>query len=276
MRKVYWSCTKFADWIRGTDKPGAATMDGWDEWRKTASATHRIRYWIAEEGLDMVQNFINWPVDKLYSIKYYVNNRWVSRTHSLTAHSRDIKPGTWCDVGHRFLPCMFNELVDFVEIELAWHHIAWNSEARKQYNPPFWAWGWFRWRTWRCPEAGLDSLEWQRRLTKGEDGWNKNEAEADEPTPQAVNAQEILDLYNWWTQIYPNRSDVHDASGWSEYCRKKEELNDGRLFGSKETPELKRMSTRAHKLMRKMEADYEKEDTAMMVRLIKVRHALWT
>ena len=275
-RSRYWSNTKFAEWIRGTEKPHALTMDGWDEWRKAAETAHRVRYWIAEEALDAIQNFIHWPVDRLYDIKYYINNRWVSRTHALTAHPRDIKPGTWQDVGHRFLPCMFNELVDFVEVELAWHHIAWNSEERHKYNPPFWAWGWFRTRTWRCAEAGLDSLEWQRRLTLGTDGWNKNEEDADKPTPQAVKAQEILDLYNWWTQIYPARPDPYEVSGWSEYCRKKEELNEGRLFGGKETPELKKMSTRAHKMMQKIEREFEKEDEDMMIRLIKVRHGLWT
>lgn len=273
----YWSCSKFADWLRGTAKPPAATSDGWDEWRKTAETAHRVRYWLAEEGLSGLQDFVTWPVRKLYDIKYYINNRWVSRTHALTAHPRDIKPGEWCDVGHRFLPCLFNELVDFVEVELAWHHIAWSSkEETAKYNAPFWAKGWFRWRTWRCPEAGLDSLEWQRRLTKGQDGWNKNEEDADEPTSQAVKAQEILDLYNWWKEVHPNRPDPHDVSGWSEYCEKKRELNEGRLFGGKETAELKRMGNRALKLSNKIEAGYHKEDEQMMIRLIKVRHGLWT
>ena len=36
------------------------------------------------------------------------------------------------------------------------------------------------------------------------------------------------------------------------------------------------MSNKAHKLLRKIEAAYEKEDEAMMIRLIKVRHGLWT
>ena len=274
----YWSNSKLAGWIRGTEKPYALTSDGWDDWRKTAQAAHRFRYWVAEEALDWLQDFVTWPVRKLYDIKYYVNNRWVTRTHALTAHPRDIKRGEWCDVGYRFLPCLFNELVDFVEIELAWHHIAWgDKEETAKYNAPFWAKGWFRWRTWRCAEAGLDSLEWQRRLTMGGDGWRTvKEGEEDEPTPQAEKAQELLDLYNWWTQIYPNRPDPYEVSGWSEYCRKKEELNDGRLFGGKETPELKRMGARAHKVIQKMEKDFEKEDTDMMIRLIRVRHGLWT
>jgi hypothetical protein len=279
-RSTYWSNTRFAEWIRGMVKPHALTSQGWDDWNNEAQRAHPVRYWIAEEALDAVQNFIHWPTDKLYEIKYYINNRWVTRTHALTAHPRDIKPGSWMDVGNRFLPCLFNELVDFVEIELAWHHIAWgDEEARAKYNPPFWASGWFRWRTWRCAEAGLDSLEWQRRLTKGTDGWNKNEADADDPTPQAEKAQELLDLYNWWTQIYPNRPDVYDVSGWSKLCEQERAANGGKLsigmLGNRD-PALAKKFNVAHKIINKMEKDFEKEDEQMMIRLIKVRHGLWT
>jgi hypothetical protein len=41
-------------------------------------------------------------------------------------------------------------------------------------------------------------------------------------------------------------------------------------------PVLKKQSDKAHKLLRKIEEAYEKEDEAMMIRLIKVRHGLWT
>ena len=269
----YWSNSKLAGWIRGTEKPYALTAEGWDTWHKTASAAHRVRYWIAEEALDWMQDFVTWPIRKIYDLKYYINNRWVTRTHALTAHTRDIRPGSWCDVGNRFLPCLFNELVDFVEIELAWHHIAWNSEERDKYKPPFWAWGWFRWRTWRCAEAGLDSLEWQRRLTVDE-----KDPESD-PTYQAIKAQEILDLYNWWTQIYPNRPDPYEASGWSALCEEERVANGGKLslgmLGNRDPSMRKRMNA-AHKTINKMEKDFEKEDEAMMIRLIRVRAGLWT
>lgn len=275
-RSNYWSCSKFADWLRGTAKGGAKTSDGWDEWNKTAETAHPIRYWIAEEALDAVQNFIWWPVDKIYDIKYYINNRYITRTHSLTAHPRDIKPGQWCDVGNRFLPCLFNELQDFVEIELAWWHLAWNKEDRPKYNMPWWAAGWWRVRTWRCPQAGLDNLKWQSELVWKEEECKPGSKSIGKPTPQAERALEILALYKWWTEVHPNRPDPHDASGWTEYCDKKRELNEGRLFGGKETPELKKMATKTLKLSQKIEADYEKEDEAMMIRLIKIRNSLWT
>lgn len=273
----YWTCTKFADWIRGTTKGGAKTAEGWDEWEKRAKAAYPIRWWLAEEGLDIVQNIVMFIPDKIHAIKYYINNRWVTRTHALTASPRDLPRGQWCDVGHRILPCLFNELQDFVEIELAWWHIAWNDEGREQYKAPFWASGWFRWRTWRCPQAGLDNLEWQRNLR-----WEENEVGIDspnigKPTPQAIKAQEILDLYKWWTEVYRNRPDPHDASGWSAYCEASRLANGGKLsWSSDKTPELKKMSKVAMKKLHKIEADYEKEDEAMMIRLIKIRHGLFT
>jgi hypothetical protein len=276
MRSNYWSCSKFADWIRGKPKLKMGTSDQWHDWEVEAKRYNPVRYWIAEEALDAIQNFIWWPIDRIYDVKYYINNRWVSRTHSLTAHPRDIKPGQWQDVGNRFLPCLFNELVDFVEIEQAWSHIAWGSEEDKaKYKAPFWASGWFRWRTWRCPQAGLDHLDWAMTLTN-EEWLEEGEKHKAEPTGQAIRAREIKELYLWWTTVYPNRPDPHDASGWTEYCEKTRLLNDGRLFGSKKTPELEELSTRSHELLQKIEAEYAAEDEAMMIRLIKARDSLWT
>ena len=277
MRNHYWTCSKFADWLRGTKKLSAGTSEQWNEWTTAAQMKHNFRYWLAEEGLDYLQRVVYWPTDTLHAIKYYINNRWVSRTHSLTAHPRDIKPGEWRDVGNRFLPCLFNELQDFVEIELAWWHLAWSPEERPKYNMPWWAVGWWRVRTWRCPQAGLDNLEWQRNLRWKEDEVGPDHEELGKLTPQAVKAQEILDLYTWWTTVYRNRPDPYDASGWTEYCEASRIANGGKLsFSQDKSPELRKMSDKSHKLLRKIEAAYEKEDEAMMIRLIKVRHGLWT
>jgi hypothetical protein len=281
MASHYWTCSKFADWIRGTKKLGAGTAEEWDEWTTTAKMKHNFRYWLAEEGLDYLQKVVYYVPDTLHSIKYYINNRWVTRTHSLTAHPRDIKPGQWCDVGNRFLPCLFNELQDFVEVELAWWHIAWaNKEEKKKYRAPFWATGWWRVRTWRCPQAGLDNLEWQRNLRWKEDEVGPDHKELGKLTPQAVKAQEVLDLYTWWTQTYRNRPDPYEASGWTAYCEaKRQEHGSGSVMSfmkESKNPALKKAGAKAHKLLHKMEAAYEKEDEDMMIRLIKVRHGLWT
>jgi hypothetical protein len=281
MRNHYWTCSKFADWLRGTKKLSAGTAEEWDDWTTAAQMKHNFRYWLAEEGLDILQKIVYWPTDTLYAIKYYVNNRWVTRTHSLTAHPKDIKPGQWCDVGNRFLPCMFNELVDFVEIETAWSHIAWSDkEDRKKYNPPFWASGWFRWRVWRSPQAGLDNLKWQSELRHNvDDGWAEGDPNIGKLTPQAEKAIEIITLYKWWKEVYPNRPDAHDASGWSEYCElKRKEHGETGLSFMKESsnPETRALGDVALKKTHEIEQAYDAEDEEMMIRLIKIRHGLWT
>jgi len=278
MRSNYWSCTKFADWIRGTNKLSAATSEEWDEWRTTAQMKHNFRYWLAEEALDTVQNFVNYPMDKLNDVRYYINNRWISKAHALTADPRDIRPGSWSDVGNRFLPCLFKELVDFVEIEQAWHHCMWSDEARTKYSVPWWRSGWLRLRTWRCPEAGLDYLEWASELTWGDDEYlDKDDERYGKPTSQAVYAKEIIELYTWWTETYRNRPDPYEASGWTAVCEESRIANGGRLsFSAEKDPVLKKKSDRAHKLLQKIEKSYEDEDEAMMIRLIKIRQSLWT
>lgn len=275
MRNHYWTIGPFADWLRGTPCPGALTSSGWREWRRQAQAAHPVRYWLAEEGLDILQRIVFWPTDKLYEIKYYINNRWVTRTNALTAHPRDIKPGQWCDVGNRFLPCLFNELVDFVEIELAWWHIAWqDKEYRAKYSAPFWATGWFRWRTWRCAQAGLDSLAWQMELTNAE-FLDEDKKHLAEPTLQAKNAREILELYKWWTEVRPQRPEPMEVSGWSDYCDSKR--NQGiSLFDDLDEPDGKIDTGPMLEQMREIEEAYEKEDEEMMIRLIKIRQSLWT
>jgi hypothetical protein len=277
----YWSCTKFADWVRGTAKPPSATSKGWAEWRKTAKTSHVFRYWLAEEGLDGIQNIILYIPDRIHDVKYYINNRWITHTHALTAHPRDISPGGWCDVGNRFLFCLFNELQNFVEVELAWWHLAWNSsEERSKYNMPWWAHGWWRVRTWRCPQAGLDNLDWQSKLIKNEDyGLNPGDEHYGDPTDQAIGAQEILDLYNWWTIIRPQRPDPMDASGWTAYCEKRREKGGSDLSildYDDETEEERKECRRAMEVSHQMEEAYDAEDEQMLIRLIKIRKALWT
>jgi hypothetical protein len=277
MRANYWSCSPFADWLRGTAKLEAGTSKEWRLWKQAAKDTHPIRYWIVEEGLDHIQNFVNWPADKFHSIRYYINNRWVSRTNSLTAHRRDIKPGEWCDVGNRFLPCMFNELVDFVEVEQAWHHCLWDDESRKKYRVPWWRKSFFRWRTWRCAEAGLEYLRWASNLKIDESmGVETGEEGYGEPTYQAKAAQEILALYTWWKEVYPNRPDVYDVSGWTEYCAARRKSDFDFFDFDDETEEDKQKSKQSLDKINELELQYEQEDEEMMIRLIKIRKSLWT
>jgi hypothetical protein len=115
-------------------------------------------------------------------------------------------------------------------------------------------------------------------LTLGNDmGVEEGDENYGRPTGQAERAKEIKELYTWWTVTYRTRPDAYDASGWTEYCEASRIANGGKLsFSSDKSPELKAMSDKSHKLLQEIEAAYEAEDEAMMIRLIKARDSLWT
>ena len=271
MRSNYWSCSKFADIIRGTNKPMFLDADGWDKWHLESKKKHPIRYWIADELLDYVQNTIMWIPDRIYDAKYYVVNRWIDQSHALVAHPKHIKPGQYRDMDSRILFCLFDELVNFVEIEKAYSNYRWNEE--KQKGMKWWQVGRWRTRTWRSAEAGLDYLEWESKLTNIEwlVGDEKIKAKL---TPQAEAAIEIIALYKWWTEVYPNRPDAHDASGWTAHCESKSERGIG--FLADDPQEDHAATKKMLDKIRKIEAAYEAEDTKMLIRLIKIRGSLWS
>lgn len=273
-----WSNSKLADWLRGTPNMSHASSQEWRKWRKKSQSAHPFRYWLSEYCLDRIQNLLRFPWQLVLDAKYYVNNRYVSRAHSLTAHRKDIKPGDWSDVGNRFLPCLFNELVDFVEIEKAWSCVAWDEKAKAKYNSPFYAYGWAVTRTWRSPEAGIAHLQWERELLC--------EGLGSAPTYQAVAAKEIMSLYSWWKYVYPTRPDPDEVSGWSAVCNQRqswgdEELDEDEVIFESIEAEAKAIaagkeaSRLAIKRLHEIEAEYQAEDTVMLTRLISIRQSLW-
>src|SRR5437868_4719230 len=104
MGSHYWSCTKFADWVRGISKIPAGTEKEWRAWKNIAKKK-KIRYWLAEEGLDFLQNIINWPRNRLQDIRHYVDNRWISKTHALTSK---LQKGQWHEFETRLLYSAFD------------------------------------------------------------------------------------------------------------------------------------------------------------------------
>jgi hypothetical protein len=279
-RSKYWSNSKVADFIRGDKKPGSATAEGWNKWEKASKEKSPIRYWIVETAFDAVQNFLWWPIDKLYDFKYYCNNRFVTKTHSLT--SSTLRKGAWAEFGTRVLHCNFDELVNFVEVESAWSHIAWGEPAeRAKYKTPWYAYGWFRLRTWRCKAAGLDHLYWASSLVFDNDmGVSKGDALYGKPTQQAETAKETLALYHWWKNVRPKREDPHDAGGWTAICEATRAKDPDNIMAmldhSNETPEERDASTAALHKTRDIEAAYEAEDEEMLIRLVKLAPKLWT
>jgi hypothetical protein len=271
MRINYWSCSKFADKIRGTKKIECGTADEWASWDRNAKNFNKFRFWVAEEALDGIQNFVNWPKDKIYAVKYYVVNRWVDETHALVAHKKHIKRGQYLDFDSRILICLFDELVDFVEIEMAYSYHRWDEEKIKKLS--WWQGGMWRTRTWRSSEFGIKHLQWSMSLTN-EDWLEDDKKHEAVPTSQAENAKEILHLYTWWTETYPNRPEAYDLSGWSAYCDDKRSRGVG--FLETDPEENHEKTDMMLENINSIEKSYEDEDTEMLIRLIKIRRSLWT
>jgi hypothetical protein len=233
----YWTCSKFADWIRGTSKPFALEWDQWDEWHKNAKDKHPYRYWFAEEFLRKLQDFINLPIDIYHTIEIYVRNRFIDKVHYLRT---DLTPGEYYDLDTRILHALFTELTDLVEVEYA------NMQrySKEEHNYVF--------KKGRCPLAGLDYLNWAGRLKYDESmGFNPEDEVYNKPTPQAESALTTLELYNWWKNR-DNRPDPHTM-----FTKEK----DGPRYYLK---------------IDDVEQKYENEDTDMLVELIKIRGSLWT
>ena len=274
MRSSYWTCSSFADWLRGTKSPYALTSKGWKEWKKAARNKHPWRYWLADDGLGHLQDFFMWIPDRINDVRYYCYNRWITKTHAMTS---TLEKGKWHEFNERMLYCSFDQLIDFVEIDTAWSHVMWDSEAREEYKLPWWRKQWWtRWfHVWRCPAAGVAHLEWASSLTNV-DYCSKNDPDYGKPTQQAKTAMETLTLYWWWKEERPNRPDPYVVSRWSEICEKRRAKDPDDILGEDKTPAEERESKKALDKLHKLEAQYEKEDDAMLMRLVKLRRSLWT
>lgn len=277
MRVKYWNNTKFADWLRGTPSLTAGTSEEWAEWEQQARVK-KIRYWLAEDFLDFAQNVWCWIPDRINNIRYYLNNRFTVRTHAMTS---TLPRGQWHEFDTRLLHCSFDTLVDFVEIEQAWHHVLWSDEDRKKFQTPWWRQHWWsRWfMQWRSPEAGKAYLDWASSLTIGEDwGVEPGDATYGNPTSQAIAARETWALYYWWKYVRPRRVDPYDYSGWTELCARRREGDNRGIWAimNDRTNEEREESARILKICDNLEISYNAEDEEMLIRLVKLRNSLWT
>lgn len=240
----YWSCSRFADLVRGEEKPRALGLKEWEDWRRENSSKRPIRFFLAEAVLDKIQDLILLPRDIVDTMYTWWHNRFVAKTHYLKT---GLKPGVFHELDERIMYGLFNELVEFVEVDLAFM----GSYGEGKY----------KFVGGRCPQAGVDHLLWSSGLTLGGDGFlEKDDPDYDKPTPQAESAAEILKLYRWWREVRPARPDPHDESNWSD------------LYDKDPSAERDTAAERLHEI----EEGYDKEDDEMLQTLVKIRRHLWT
>ena len=231
----YWSCSKLADYIRGTEKPFALGLKEWEVWHNESKQKHPFRYYLAENGLKTLQNIIYFPYDVYHTIEVYIRNRYIDRTHLIKT---GLKPGEYYEFDTKILHGLFNELVDYVETEI--------SHTMKVYQDRN-----YLFKNGRCKRAGLDHLDWAINLTFGSDyGIKEDDPDYNKPTPQALSAMIIKELYLWWTEKRPNR--VDPMSFYDEKDR-----------------------SNSFDKVHMTETQYHQEDTDMLIRLITIRQDIW-
>lgn len=94
-------------------------------------------------------------------------------------------------------------------------------------------------------EKGIETHEWEKTLVYSEDmGYDESHELYGAPTPQALSAIEQQEIYDWWRA---NK----DRNFYEEAKKSGQNMLD-------------------------LEAAYEKEETEMLTRLIKIRGHLWT
>jgi hypothetical protein len=271
----YFGSSKPVKWLRtklGIEKPHALGWGEWEEWEAKLRDERPVAFFFTETLPDALADAANWFMYPFEDTQNYIKNRFGSQTHVMRT---GLKPGQWHEFDTRLLHAAFNELKNFVEIEQAWMQVAFDDEARKQHATPWWR-RWRIWREWRCPEAGLAHLAWAKELTF-DDFKDADDPTLGEPSPQALAARETEELYRWWTEVRPNRPDPWEASNLNEVYRKYAEKYGCRFpLGVTLEGTEKQEYREASDLQSELEEEYHNEDTEMLVRLVKLRRALWT
>jgi hypothetical protein len=222
-------------------------------------------YTKAEKLRAFVRIFTKAPVNALH----YIQNRFVSRSHLLDTR---LKPGCWHETETQMLHGCFEALVDYVEIQEAWLHAICNDELAKTlpwyvrsdiFNNFF---------HWRNAGYGVAKIKLSANMRYGDEDHPAEQCQADQlglPTKHALSAQEILDLYDWWKNVRPNRLDCY-ADG----------VTDQMIIDQLATlpPPIQAYSRMPKSSARRLSIEecYELEDDQNFIRLVKIRTHLWT
>ena len=177
-RYYFWDCALVL-WLRkkfGIDKPVALEWGGWEEWKDKVKTDTPLAYFLTET-VPMFLDDVHYNITEIYNKpRRYIRNRYFNKIHMLPT---GLEPGLWWDDDSRLEGALIQLIIDHVEIQLAWQ----NMYGEKKY----------KWVKGRCPEAGLDYLEWASKLTYGEDmGYGEDNQLFGKLTHQAQSAIEEI------------------------------------------------------------------------------------
>lgn len=270
---AYLNESRFFEWVRKklkVEKPEWAGMGEWEEWENKLKKERPVAWFLTESLPNFLDNWEKFTVKPYNHVRYYFVQRFVDQSHVLRT---GLKKGQYHGFEDRALHGLFNELVRFVEYELAEHSVRWDPRSQSRFKVPLWAKKWyFRWGSWHNADAGADLLFWEMSL--------------DHPlTPmenrshhQANKARETFELYNWWKHQRPNRKTPSERAGLIEFDKRMDEKYgvDAWMFNNIMTTEEEVEQNQLFTLYHQYEEHDKQEDMDMMVRLIKHSPNLWT
>lgn len=233
--------------IRGTKYPYCAGLDQWDEIKENARKAHPVRYWIAEDLFDMIEDVIKYPYAKYKDIRNYLSNRFKTKTHTLQLNTKRHywNKGSWIEYDDRLLYCVMDSFVRWLGEELVPNHEAWNNKIKGSVDEKI------------------------RQVLK-----EKQEFQDQQENLIKV-YQECLEIYDWWINF--EQDAWYDTSPWPANCEMMTEKYGCFLSGQREYSEedekLGKESLAEHN---RLEAANEEEITSYLIRLMKIRKFLWT
>ena len=238
----------FRNWLRGTNCPHSATLEEWYYFRKAAKEKHPIRYWLAEDGWRQAEKAIKWPKETLFSIKYYIRNRFKTKTHVLKSK---LRKGSWVEYNTRLPHCMMDSFVIWVEQE------------------------WFKFNCWDEPKPANTENVLKMFEERVKDYQNDEFIPDDGSEGGHIwKIEQMREIYLWWLG-YEDLPDPIEESGYSAHYDKLAEKYGCGLF-CPETEEERKESVRLSKINQELEEKREKEITNKLIQLIKIRQGLWT
>ena len=233
----------------------SGTQEEWDEWNAQAQK-NKIRWFFAETLPGWLASVFIHPYERITS---KLSNKYIRKYNVIKIYS--LKATEWHGADSRLLHGMFQLLVDLVELEKANLQMAFSEDNLPKYMHK---------ANYRSAEMGLKHIDWEISLGK-EGGLN-----------QSKNAKKIKELYIWWTDTRPKRTDLMDVKGsmgvsTNEFYEDANSNTAASMFVSVDRkkdrePELYNNVNEAYE---DAEKKYEKEDEQMLIKLVKIRKSLW-
>lgn len=224
--------------------PKYATIQEWANIQKEMRQK-KLCYWLIEK---IPRRLSVWKMrgrDAVMKVKYRFHP-----DHQYHIIRTGLSPDYY-EIDQRMLYGMFNLLVNYVEVELAWLYHLSHPDVDESGD-----------------ETGLLALDWQIE---------NNEADS-QHNSYAENFKEMKALYLWWTVDRPERERLHEARSSAFYSSRFDLDSEKSVMEimAERTAEEKEESSQFHEKELAIEEQHDDEDTEMLIRLIRIRASMWT